>query len=376
MKITIITSPFGCIPPHAIGAIEKRWYNVSKELIRNGHTVQFVAKHPAHDTNIRRENIDGIDIRYLRGYSWKQKTIYNILLDLIYSVRALFLFSKTDMLVLNTFWTPLLCALFRWKYKGVMYNVARFPKGQFKYFKYVDRLSCVSTAVYEELIRQSPERTAQAKTIPNPVDLINFAYEEKVAGDAFVISYAGRVHPEKGLDLLVAAFDRLTGEFPERQFSLRIVGATDIARGGGGKEYVDRLVSLTRQPITFVDPIYTPAALAEEVKKADVFCYPSVAEKGETFGVAPLEAMALGRPTIVSDLACFKDFVRRDENALVFDHRENAVDNLYQKMQMLYLDGDLRDEMGKKAAQTATHFSNQNIARLYIDDFEKLIKAR
>lgn len=63
--------------------------------------------------------------------------------------------------------------------------------------------------------------------------------------------------------------------------------------------------------------------------KCDIYCYPSLADKGETFGVAPLEAMGLGIPTIVSGLDCFKDFVTDKVSGLIFDHHaEDAVKQL------------------------------------------------
>jgi glycosyltransferase involved in cell wall biosynthesis len=40
-----------------------------------------------------------------------------------------------------------------------------------------------------------------------------------------------------------------------------------------------------------------------------MFVYPCLAEQGETFGLAPLEAVACGAVPIVSDLSCFGDFI-------------------------------------------------------------------
>lgn len=53
-----------------------------------------------------------------------------------------------------------------------------------------------------------------------------------------------------------------------------------------------------------------------------------MADNGETFGVAPLEALELGLATIVSDLDCFKDFISDGENGLVFDRHSNRADDL------------------------------------------------
>jgi len=46
--------------------------------------------------------------------------------------------------------------------------------------------------------------------------------------------------------------------------------------------------------IDWVGPVFDADRLARHYERATVFAYPSLAEKGEAFGVAPLEAMASG----------------------------------------------------------------------------------
>lgn len=373
MKISIITSPFGCIPPHAIGAIEKRWYNVSKVFVENNNQVYFLSKKP-NEINVSNNTFsDGINIKYISGYEWKKSQKVNIILDLIYSIKALLILEKTDILILNTFWTPLLAIFFKWKYKKVVYNVARFPKGQFKFYKYIDRLSCVSTAVYNALILQTPERENQSKIIPNPVDLTFFYPQEKIHSKKFTILYSGRIHPEKGLLVLAAAFDKLCEKYSNVSFELKLVGATSISEGGGGQVYINEINSKTSRAISYIPPIYDPKELAKVMNQADIYCYPSLAEKGETFGVAPLEAMALGKATIVSNLDCFKDFAIHNENAYIFNHRENPIDNLFLALENIYLDENLRNRIAIQASKDALQFSNKNIADFYLKDFEILL---
>ncbi|MDR1653434.1 MAG: glycosyltransferase family 4 protein [Prevotellaceae bacterium] len=375
MKITILTSPFGCIPPHAIGAIEKRWYNVAKEFVVEGHDVEFIAKKP-DGIKSKTRNDNGLKIKFLHGYQWKKSRIINLSLDFIYSLKALLCLRKTDIVVFNTVFSPILSLFFRWKMKVSIYNVARFPKGQFKYFKHIDRLSCVSAAVYNELIRQTPQRKNQAKIISNPVDTAVFQYIDEKQADSIIIMYAGRIHPEKGLDILVQAYEQIVSENTKQKIILRLVGATSIEKGGGGTKYIDYLKSLTRQEIEFVPPIYSPNDLWNEIVQCNIFCYPSIAEQGETFGVAPLEAMAAGRATVVSALECFQDFAKDGENALVFNHRENTIENLKTALCQLVENQDLRKQLGIKANQTAQQFSNQNIAKTYLEDFYKLLKNK
>jgi glycosyltransferase involved in cell wall biosynthesis len=74
-------------------------------------------------------------------------------------------------------------------------------------------------------------------------------------------------------------------------------------------------------PIEWLGPIYHEQQLQRHYLQAAMFVYPSLAEQGETFGLAPLEAMACGAVPIVSDLACFRDFITPGVNGEVFNHR-------------------------------------------------------
>ena len=127
--------------------------------------------------------------------------------------------------------------------------------------------------------------------------------------------------------------------------------------------------------INWVAPIKDSIQLSQAMADSDIFCYPSVAEKGETFGVAPLEAMALGIPTIVSDLDCFKDFIINKENGLVFNHRStNNIEELAKCLEHLITNKPYRKLLGKNGATAAkNNFSVKQIADLYLSDFNSSI---
>ena len=148
-SIVIITSPFGCIPPHAIGAVEKLWKSCGDVLRKKGIKVTFISKKPEIHDELPSDNI------YIKGYNRTGKWWLDFVLDFVYSLYALTISPKADAIVLNTAWTPVILPLFKWKYKVSLYNVARFTKKQFKFYKAVDILSCVSNIVYKSLIEQT-----------------------------------------------------------------------------------------------------------------------------------------------------------------------------------------------------------------------------
>lgn len=367
MRITIITGPFGCLPPIAIGAVEKIWHKVGMYWISNGQDVVFISKCPPMEM---KEDANHI---YIKGYDKSVNYIKDLFHDFVYSFRALYRMPKTDIVVLNTIWSPILCLFFKWKFKGVLYNVARFPKKQMGLYRNVDCLSCVSTPIKEAVLMQSPSVKNIVCVIPNPIDTsIYHMREDKSLKNCLSVVYTGRIHREKGIDLLVKAVSILKDRYDVR---LKLIGATRIEDGGSGDEYVAYLNECdTHGVIDWIPPIYKPIELANEMSKGDVYCYPSVAETGESFGCAPLEAMALGMPTIVSDLDCFKDFITDGVNGLIFNHRSsNAISELANCIEMIIQNQDLKDRLAEQASKMSLKYSVDAIANQYMVVFKKIL---
>lgn len=369
-RITIITSPFACIPPNALGAIERRWYQVANCWRNLGYNVQMISKMPVTGAQ------PNDDYLFIKGYDRTGSLIKDVFLDLIYSWRSLRRAKKSDVIILNTFWTPLIYPLFKKKFGMSMYNVARFPKGQMRMYNNVDCLSCVSSAVLNAMLKQSPSLKEKSTYVNNPINTDIFCSKEpKRLPQTFKIAYSGRVHKEKGLDILIKAINILRVNY---DIQLSIIGPRDIAHGGSGNAYVEKLEKLADGwEINWVDPIYKSEELAEVLSQHDLFCYPSVADKGETFGVAPLEAMGLGLVTIVSALECFQDFVEDGRNGIVFNHRvEKPEQELAKAFCKAISDPQFYRTLSLGALESAKKFSKEHIADRYIELFEKILKKK
>lgn len=374
MRITIITSPFGYIPPDGYGAVERRWFNMGEEFVKQNHTVYFLSKKLKGEEQIKYSdhNSGQLIVIPVRGYQRRRSIYFDLFFDLIYSIKCLIKMPRTDILMMNTFWSPVLCKLFKYKYLVSSYNVARYPKGQFGLYRWADVFFCVSSAIEKALTEQIPTRKNEVKMINNPIDITAYYYREKERTSDMVIMYHGRIHPEKGLNILVSAVTFLRKKYS--RIKLVLVGVRNIADGGGGDEYVKTLNRIAEGDIVWIDPISDPQLLAEKIATCDIYCYPSVAEKGETFGVAPLEAMGIGRPVIVSSLECFQDFVEDQVNGFVFNHRSpDAVKELSLIIENLIMNQDLCKEVGLRASETSCKFSNQYIANRYLSEFELLL---
>lgn len=372
MKITIITGPFASIPPYSISAIEKRWYSCGQEFIKLGHQVNYICKRP------NEEVVDTDLVTYIKGYDRSRNDLYDkTVREFWYAVRALNAMEECDILVLNSIYAPIIAPLFyKRKYKAAIYNVARMPKKQMALYSRMDMLSCVSSSVKEVLLEQCPYLEEKVCVISNPVNTEVFTFEKKRCSPTPNVVYSGRVHPEKGLDILCESIERLNKE--GIQVGLTIVGPTKVEQGGGGKAYTDKLDAIAKSfRIEYVEAIKDPVMLATELRWHDIYCYPSVAERGETFGVAPLEAMTLGIPTVLSQLACFTDFAKDGYSACMFNHRSaNRVDELCGQIRRLIEDEYFYEKISMNGAESAKNFSNEKIALRYLSLFKDLLNNK
>ena len=183
----------------------------------------------------------------------------------------------------------------------------------------------------------------------------------------------GRLHPEKGVHVLVEAFSRVAAGNPG--WSLRVVGPHAESQGGGGEAFLRELVRLAAgHDVRFEGPVFDRASLAALYRAACLFCYPSLAEQGEAFGLAPLEAMACGVAPLVSRLSCFDDFIEDGRTGWRFDHRAaDPAGSLAGVLAGLINDEARLEGAGRLAHESATRFSYGAVARRYLEDFHSLV---
>ena len=371
MRITIVTGPFYSPPPAPGGAVERRWFHVARHFAALGHDVTFLSRR--HDGTLAKEQtLDGVRHRRRTAFRSTRSFPLNLAKDALYTARMLAMLPKADVLVTNTFWLPAVAPRLRRGAGRLSVNVARVPKGQLKLYRKADRLVGVSTAIKDAICREAPELCPRTTYVPNPIDTDVFTPRGQEPARPAVV-YTGRVHPEKGLDVLCDAFRDLRRARPD--LTLWVIGAWKVEDGGGGGAFRDDLEKRAGEGAEFVDPIYDREALAEAIRGGTVYCYPSRAEKGEAFPCAPLEAMGCGRACVVSDLPQFDDYVRDGENAVRFDHRgDGAPANLARAIAGLLDDRDRRNRLAAAAARTAAGYSFSAVAKLYLDDFEAMLK--
>lgn len=381
MRISVVTGPFIPFPPAPSGAVEKIWHGLARRFAARGHEVHLVGR--GWEGCPEEEVVDGVRIvrrfRPVRGRGLPS----NLAKDLLYSGRISRFLPASDVVLVNSFFLPLTVPLLARRAGRLVVHIQRWPKRQVPLYLHADRIAVPSQPIADAIVRQTPRAGRIVRVIPNPVDLSTFAPPEDRTRERgstprgrVRVLYAGRVHPEKGLDLLVKAAARLQSDGPP--IEVRVVGPVATSAGGGGDDYLRSLEALApATAVTFLPPIGDPALLAAEMREADVFCYPSVAAYGEASPVAPLEAMAAGAVPVVSGLEVFRQHVRHGENGVVFDHTAaDAAGRLADAIRSLASDEAARDRMSLAARRHAAGFDYPAVADLYLADFEEVCRTR
>jgi glycosyltransferase involved in cell wall biosynthesis len=323
-------------------------------------------------------------VKHLRveGFDTPRSLIWLKFLDLIYSLRTMSILRSrrmsdlpvADIIVTNTFWLPIL--LRNSKYGRVYVQVARYPKGQMRFYGKASRLQAPSHAVARAIAAEAPRLAQKVSVVPNPVP--KSAISPPAIGDRDrIMLFVGRVHPEKGVHVLVDAFaSGARAAFAD--WKLMIVGPTETRLGGGGEAYLASLQHAAENAegkISFAGAIFDSAKLAEGYRSARLFVYPSLSERGESFGLAPLEAMAHGCPVLVSNLDCFRDFIRDNETGFTFDHRKQpASQTLRDKIDDVIRDETLLARVAAAGYEKSADYSPERVADQFLKDFDSVIR--
>jgi glycosyltransferase involved in cell wall biosynthesis len=374
MKITIVVGAFLPVPPMMGGAVEKVWFGLAQEFARRGHEVVMVSR--SMPSMPREEILGGVRHMRVRGFETPRSLVLLKILDLAYSINTLSILPEADVVVTNTFWLPV---LLRDSKRGRVYvHVARYPKWQMQFYQQAARLQAPSKAVAQAIAKKSPQLESKIRVIPNPAPPSMTKTEPPpVTEREKIILFVGRIHREKGVHLLAECFAGKTRPFLA-DWRLMIVGPAEEKFGGGGESYLaslKRSVEGVADRVIFAGPIFDPVALEQNLRTARLFVYPSLADRGESFGLAPLEAMAHRCAVIVSNLECFHDFIRDGETGFIFEHRANsATETLAEKISNVIADETLLARVADAGYRKSAEYSIARIADQFLNDFNSLTR--
>jgi len=220
-------------------------------------------------------------------------------------------------------------------------------------------------------VSETARRTVQRyvpddyRIIPNGVPVDRFARPTAPPAhladlDGPVVLFVGRIEARKGIPYLLEAFRQIKPRHPNAH--LVIVG-----EGGLRPEYTRLAANLGLADVRF------EGAIARELlpgyyQRADVFCSPSTAN--ESFGIALLEAMAAGTPSVATTINGYNTLGADGVTGLIVPPRDAAA--LAEAIERLLVDRDYAGKLASAAQERARLFDWRVVAQSLIDYYEEL----
>ncbi len=186
-----------------------------------------------------------------------------------------------------------------------------------------------------------------------PIDIGDFHERFNIPSDKVKLLFVGRLYPEKSIDTLIKAVPHIIKEHQNTHIMIAGVGhlrskLEKLAYSLGVNKHITFLGLVSDE-----DKILTYNA-------SDIFVLPSLAELE---GIVVLEAMACGKPIIISDakISASRYFV--DSNGFLFK-KENSEDLARQALKLI-TDVGLRKKMGEASLIKSRQYDiNESVLKL------------
>lgn len=204
--------------------------------------------------------------------------------------------------------------------------------------------------------------------IPNGVDSKHFSPDvppiEEFSDGKLNILFVGRLEKRKGLDYLLEAYKQIKPEFPDSR--LIVVGPGKRL----GRKY-ERRVMRDRLKDVVVIGYAAYRDLPRYYQTADIVCCPATGR--ESFGIVLLEAMAVGKPIVASNIQGYNNVVTHGAEGLLVPPKN--VEKLAQALTSLMTDGALRQQMGNEGRLKAVQYDWENVAHRVLDYYVSVLNG-
>lgn len=175
--------------------------------------------------------------------------------------------------------------------------------------------------------------------------------------EGFTFVFVGRIVRDKGINELVAAFDRLHGEHPD----------TRLVLVGPREDNLDPVSQATRDRIGQGDGIEAVGGQSDVrpfYAAADALVFPSYREG---FPNVVIEAGAMGLPSIVTDINGSREIIIDGKNGIIIPSKDEAA--LYQAMKRFVEHPDVVAEMAAQSRPLIASRYEQGYVRQCLYDF-------
>lgn len=245
-------------------------------------------------------------------------------------------------------------------------HMSRRPRSG-AFFNFCWRFFCAPRVPVKERIFVAPRGVNTTLFTPDRrSDNVKREMRERaeIPADAIMLLYAGRISPEKNIALLVDLMEELANDH-ERDYRLLIAGAgpqNDFLKQQGDLRSPGKIIHLGH---------LEKDLLADYYANADVFVHPN---PKEPFGIAPLEAMASGVPTVAPNSGGILSYATNENAWLVEPNARSFADAVRE----IITNAELRNRKTVNALATArANTSDISTDRLFAtydkiyEDFQK-----
>jgi glycosyltransferase involved in cell wall biosynthesis len=231
-----------------------------------------------------------------------------------------------------------------------------------KMLQEADAIIPISKHLHNKVIRLHPEVKRKCVIIPVGIKLDDFKSIMSERGD--YILALGRLDYEKGFDILLTAFTKITDGFPE----LKLI----IAGGGAERNSLTRLAISLRisDRVLFCGEVTREKAF-ELLSKCAFLVVPS---RSEGFGVVILEAMAFGKAVVATSIGGIPELIRDGETGFLVP--PDDPEELSRVISRLLSDERLAKDVGSRALEAIAGTYNWDaIADKYLTVYRAVLNT-
>lgn len=257
--------------------------------------------------------------------------------------------------------------LSEWSFKsGSSFKKIFWPLLQKPALKNITCFHATSVGEYQE-IRSYGFRQPIA-IIPNGIDIPDISLS--LTRKKKTILFLGRIHPKKGIDILLNAWKKVQSIFPEWNVVIAGSDLDILGRGGYLEEIKNFSTDLGCERVNFIGPVYGKEKI-DLYSSSSLFILPT---HSENFGMTVAEALAVGTPAIVSHGAPWEGLIENNAGWWV----ETNVDRIAETLNTaLSLPSDDIKTMGRNGRDWMIRdFAWKNLALKYIDVYKWLLSRQ
>jgi N-acetyl-alpha-D-glucosaminyl L-malate synthase BshA len=361
MKIALLSMFF---PPKWLGGIEVITQNLVTELAKNKKNQFFVIT--KYDRGLKkRERINNFFVNRISCTEIKRLQV------LIYMIKAIFEIKKLNPDIVHCQSTiPGLAAFFSRKpyivycHGSDVYLASPLRKKINNFvLRHASQVISLTKDMWEKI---KNDYNIDSIVIPNGIDTSKYKLNRKKIRQNFglknekIILYIGTLKPVKGVKYLIAAFKKISEEFPN----------TKLFIVGDGSER-PKLEKLSKKLRLEDKVIFFGKKSNDEIPNfaiaSDILVLPSLSE---SFGVTLLEAMAAGLPIVASKVGGVPEIIKEGRNGFLVKPKNPAA--IADRLKVLLENPDIRKKISRNNLKDVKKYSWNKIAKEIEKIYEKI----